>query len=98
MNIKKIILYLLEWLLPSCTVFYLIISKYIIMGTYNIFGLSLNVPSYILASLLGAGMFYYLNKYIFRSEHKEINITINGSPHIVHEGDTIIIQEASNGK
>jgi hypothetical protein len=107
MELKKFILYLIEWLTPSCTAAYIVLSDKIHWGTYIFWRYSINIPSYILASLAGAAIFYYLNKYIFKAEDVGIEVTINGISCTLNRGDKVTIdkyitvkinQEVLNGK
>jgi hypothetical protein len=91
MELKKFILYIIEWLTPSCTAAYIILTDKISWGTYIIWGYPVNIPSYIIASLAGAAVFYYLNKYIFKSSGELFGITINGIPITVYPQDEITI-------
>jgi len=58
MNLKKIIIYLVEWLTPSSTAVYILMHEY--------WGYSL-LPSYFVACITGAIIFYPVNKYIFKN-------------------------------
>jgi len=89
MKLKKFILYLMEWLTPSCTAAYIVLTDKIQWGTYMFWGYAVNIPSYILASLAGAAIFYYLNKYIFKSDVKEVIVTVDGSTYTMRDGDNI---------
>lgn len=95
MELKKFILYLLEWLTPSCTAVYIVLTDKISWGTYILWGYSVNIPSYIIASLTGAAIFYYLNKYIFKKKDESIEITINGMVYHAYPNDTFMVWETS---
>jgi len=78
MNLKKIILYLLEWFIPSSTAVYIVTSVHFTWGTYLFWGYPLNLPAYAIASLVGAIIYYPLNKYVFKNNCESIKIKING--------------------
>jgi len=89
MNIKNIIIYLLEWLIPSSTLVYIVASVNILWGNITVYDYTLNLPAYLIACVAGAIIFYPVNKYIFKHECKTITITVNGVKQIVKEGDEI---------
>ncbi len=85
MNIKKVIMYLLEWLIPSSTAVYIVLATKFIWGTYLFWGYAMNVPAYIIACIAGAIIYYPINKYIFKN-CQSMNIKINGKDYKVKEG------------
>lgn len=85
MNAKRIIFYLLEWLIPSSTAVYIILTAEFTWGTYLFWGYAMNVPAYIIACMVGAIIYYPINKYIFKN-CQSMNIKINGKDYKVKEG------------
>ncbi len=92
MNIKKTIIYLIEWLLPSCTAIYIIMSQQFTWGTYYFWGYGVNLPAYMIACILGAIIFYPINKYIFKHNYNLITIKVNGKTFKVKDGIEIEVK------
>ena len=86
MNYKKTIIYLLEWLTPSSTAVYIVMSQKFLWGTYYFWGYGMNLPAYIIACISGAILFYPINKYIFKTGCHPIKIKVNGKQFEVLEG------------
>ncbi len=91
MNLKKTILYLLEWFIPSSTAVYIIAATKFTWGTYLFWGYPMNIPAYIIACFVGAIIYYPLNKYVFKNKCEPINIIINGKMMTVYPLDKIEI-------
>ncbi len=89
MNIKKIIIYLLEWLLPSSTAIYIVASINITWGVLYFWGYPMNIPAYLIACISGAIIYYPINKYVFKNGCSSIQIQINGKPITVEEGEKV---------
>jgi len=68
MKLKKLTIYLLEWLIPSSTAVYIILAQQITWGTYNFWGYDMNLPAYTVACVTGAIIYYPVNKYIFKRD------------------------------
>ncbi len=92
MNIKKTIMYLLEWLVPSSTAIYIIMAQQFAWGTYYFWGYGMNLPAYVVACISGAIIFYPINKYIFKHDCSTITIKINGKDFHVKEGMAIEVK------
>lgn len=78
MNVKRILMYLLEWIIPSSTAVYIVASTQFTYGTYYFWGYPLNLPAYFIACMAGAIIYYPVNKYIFKNKCEPICITVNG--------------------
>lgn len=91
MNIKKMILYLLEWFIPSSTAVYIVAAAEFTWGTYLFWGYPMNIPAYIIACITGAIIYYPLNKYVFKNKCEEIPIDINGRKIMIRPYDKINI-------
>ena len=88
MDIKKTIIYMIEWILPSSTAIYIIVSQKILWGTLYFWGYGMNIPSYLIACTVGAIIFYPVNKYIFK--HDRVLIIIDGKKIEIKNGDKFI--------
>jgi len=93
MNLKKTIMYLLEWLLPSSTAVYIIASTNFTWGTYLFWGYPMNLPAYIIACIAGALIFFPVNKYIFKNKCDAVEIKINGNIFRVNNHDEFMVDE-----
>lgn len=89
MKLKKVIMYLLEWLIPSSTAVYIILATKFDWGTYFFWGYPMNMPAYVIACITGALLYYNVNKYIFKTSCDPIEITVNGISLEVLKGDVI---------
>jgi len=89
MQIKKTIIYLLEWLLPSSTAVYIIVSQHIGWGVMYFWDYPMNIPAYLIACISGAILYYPINKYVFKNGCDPIEIYINDEPISVEKGDNI---------
>ncbi len=87
MNLKKILMYLLEWFIPSSTAVYIVAATKFTWGTYLFWGYAMNLPAYTIACIAGALLYYPINKYIFKNKCESVNITINGNTYMVDSGD-----------
>ena len=92
MNIKKTIMYLLEWIIPSSTVVYIVMATKFTWGTFVFWGYSMNIPAYLIACFVGAVIYYPLNKYIFKTGCHPVKIKVNGIPFEVLEGTELKVK------
>ena len=96
MNIKKILIYLAEWLIPSSTAIYIIAAANFTWGTYLFWGYAMNIPAYLIACMAGACIYYPVNRYIFKNRCEAIDIIVNTKHLTVNNGD--IIETVFDGK
>jgi hypothetical protein len=89
MNIKKMILYVSKFFIPSGTAAYIIVTNSFNWGTYLFWGYSMNIPAYIISCIIAAIIYYPLDQYVFKSKCEEIPIDINGRKIMIRPYDKI---------